>query len=172
MPASFPPVAAEETDPVASAAAAAETARALAAEATKQDAATAASALADGLAGVFGTAPTGQIAAGFDTPRHYTGAKPIIITLIGGVASDPGENGHIYFETSPDNADWTSFQKLSYVACRNRIENTGQIGAGGTIWGVVKPGHWWRYRTYTAAGYNTPDFVMDDGIEWIYPVAT
>lgn len=144
----------------------------IAADALKQDASTAATdpELAGGLASVFATAPTGQIAAGFDVARHYTGTKPVVITLNCGVVSDPGENGHIYFETSPDNVNWTTVQKLSYIACRNRIESIGQIGKGGMIWGIVLPGHWWRYRTYTANGYNTPDFVMDNATEWIYPV--
>lgn len=142
--------------------------------AAKQDAATAATdaEVAAAIASIFATAPTAQLVAGFDVARHHTGAKPILVSVIGGVASDPGENGHIYFETSPDGIDWASFQKLSYVACRNRIENLGQVGAGGTVWGIVKPGHYWRYRTYTATGYATPEFIMDTGFEYVYRVAT
>lgn len=110
-----------------------------------------------------------QIMAGFDTPRQNTLTSPILVLLECGVVSDPGENGHLYFEISLTPTPTWGW-KVCYIGNRNRIENLGQTGVGGTIWGIVRPGYWWRYTTYTAAGYVTPQFLTDTGTEFYWQI--
>lgn len=105
-----------------------------------------------------------------DTAVQNT-SGPLEVKIRCGVVAAPGQNGHMYFEISPDNVTW--YSSGGYVACRNNQAvgtggtapvggGTGHIGAGGTV-GCVVPDTWYyRIRTSTASGYSTPTFVYDN----------
>jgi hypothetical protein len=46
----------------------------------------------------------------------------------------------------------------------------GEIGSGASIWGIVPPGWWYRYRTSIPSGYQEPEFVSGTGYEWVAEV--
>src|ERR1051325_6472336 len=103
--------------------------------------------LATLFAAIFGDVPVGT-ARSLDTAYRNTSGRTRLVTYDCGVVCDPGENGHIYFDLSPDNTDWTTYQKQSYVGNRQTIENLGQNGHGGMLFGIVPNNWYFRFRTY------------------------
>lgn len=173
MPATF---AKAETDPLATGQVSAEQTARIAADLLKQDAATAATDAE--LNALFGGAPTWQLVpSGFPTSapaasaaRQNTTGKTLLVKANVGVLSDPGENGHLYMDISPNNVDWTSYAAVAYVANRNTAQNIGQTGVGGHVFALVPNGWWYRYSSITIAGYSNPDYVLNNGFELLRTV--
>lgn len=106
----------------------------------------------------------GQSPSNFNTNARNTTGRNILVTIRCGVVSAPGQNGHIYLDTCPDNGSgapngvWVA---NDYIGVRNQATNTDAIGTGKGLTGVVPAGYWYRLRTVTISGYATPSFVLD-----------
>jgi hypothetical protein len=118
--------------------------------------------------------PAGKLALGtpvlfnlpaINTPVKNTTGQGILITMRGGIVSDPGENGHLYLEVAPALASGGpgTFTRSAYAACRNRPAATAQIGCGSTLMGVVPAGGYYRLTFETVTGWQTPAYVYDGG---------
>lgn len=94
----------------------------------------------------------------FDTPRQNTTTRNIMIVVRAAIVSAPGQNGHIYLETSPDNVTYTMWD---YIACRNESGNIAGVGNGHGLTAMVPKGYWYRLRTQTINGFAAPTYILD-----------
>jgi hypothetical protein len=125
----------------------------------------------------FGVPQSGDPATPWDKWVKWAGAYPILLVVRAAVISEPGQNGHIYLETAPPLAPDTGADAAAgkvrtwgYVACRNNSPRvaadsagtiTEEIASGCSLVGIVPAGWYYRLRTHTVAGFQTPTFVLD-----------
>lgn len=112
---------------------------------------------------------TAFTAPALNTPLQNGTGKTVIMAIRGAVISNPQQNGHMYFEVSPDGA--TGWIPWSYLACRNNqaagtgggtVQSGGpNIGIGAILWAVCPAGWWYRVRTSTIAGYSAPAYAYE-----------
>jgi hypothetical protein len=84
----------------------------------------------------------------------------------------PGGAGQAAFHVEVANLGGTGSLFTNPTATNPAIleaifDTAGEIGNGGNVWGFVKPGHWWRYRTSTPNNYASGEFIVGSGIEYV-----
>lgn len=104
--------------------------------------------------------------------RNQVG-RPIFVSMMVGVISNPQQNGHIYLEVAPGDGTSTqpadgAFVKVGMAACRNnQAAGTGagtvqaggpNAGAGGQVCAMVPADAWFRLSSEAIAGYTEPGF--------------
>jgi hypothetical protein len=100
--------------------------------------------------------------------RNLAGAAIELKARVG-VVANPGQNGHLYLESSNDNVNWWT---LEYVACRCNLDpatsSSGvvaggpNIGVGATLQGRIPNQWYYRIRSQAIAPYASPTFIYEN----------
>ena len=88
-------------------------------------------------------------------PRRSRRAN--LVQVSGAVIAEAGQNGHL--ELYVGKADPPELL-VGAIAVRAEPPGAGRVGAGGQLTAVVPPGHRYRFRRHTVAGFAEPEFVF------------